>query len=160
MKKLLVLSDSHGAKEAMLRIVAAERPDLIYHLGDHIRDSEWLQAHTGGIPVFGVVGNCDHYAPGPERILDEVEGVRIFACHGHQYRVKFSYMALRYAAMEQQAALCLFGHTHEPYLLELEGITLMNPGSCGGSAVCYGIVMLSEGTAKCRLKRYSEYKEE
>jgi len=160
MKKLLVLSDSHGAKDAMLEAVRLEQPDLICHLGDYIRDSEWLREQVGDIPVFGVVGNCDYRSSGSESILTSVEGVRIFACHGHAYHVKFSLMSLRYAAMEQNAALCLFGHTHAPYLLELDGLTLMNPGSCGGTAPCYGTVLLSDGTAVCSLKRLPYKKED
>lgn len=153
MKKLLVLSDSHGARERMLDVIRLEKPDIIYHLGDYIRDSQWLSEQVFHIPLFGVVGNCDSYVPGPEKIFDEVEDVRIFACHGHQYRVKYSLMSLRYAALEARASLCLFGHTHEPVCLELEGLTLMNPGSCGGSAPSYGVVLLDRGTVQCSLKR-------
>jgi len=153
LKKLLVLSDSHGSHSAMLEIVQKEKPDIIYHLGDHIRDSEWLKEQVFHIPVIGVVGNCDYRAPGLNRILDEIEGVRIFGCHGHQYHVKYSLMSLRYAAMEVRAALCLFGHTHEPVCLELEELTMMNPGSCGGSAPSYGVVLLEEGKIQCSLKR-------
>ena len=153
MKKLLVLSDSHGVRDAMLEAIRLEKPDIIYHLGDHIGDSEWLREQVFHIPVFGVVGNCDYRMPGPDRIRDEIEGVRILACHGHQYRVKYSLMSLRYAAMEEQASLCLFGHTHEPVCLKLDGLTLMNPGSCGGSAPSYGLVLLDQGTMQCSLKR-------
>ncbi|MBQ6798113.1 MAG: metallophosphoesterase [Oscillospiraceae bacterium] len=160
MKKLLVLSDSHGAKETMLQIVRLEQPDLICHLGDYIRDCEWLREQVSGIPVFGVVGNCDYRSEGSDQILTSVEGVRIFACHGHAYHVKFSLMSLRYAAMEQNAALCLFGHTHSPYLLELDGLTLLNPGTCGGTAPCYATVSLADGKAVCSLKRLPDQKED
>ena len=160
MKKLLVLSDSHGARDSMLEAVRVEQPDYIFHLGDHIRDCEWLREQVGKIPVLGVVGNCDYHAPGPEQILNTIEGVRIFGCHGHAYHVKYSLMRLRYAAMEQGAALCLFGHTHQPYLMEMDGLTLMNPGSCGGTAPCYGIVTLSDGIAQCSLCRLPFKKEE
>ena len=77
MKKLLVLSDSHGARNAMLEAVRLEKPDLIFHLGDYIRDSEWLREQVGGIPVLGVVGNCDHHAPGPEQIVNDRTTVSI-----------------------------------------------------------------------------------
>ena len=42
MKKVLVLSDSHGDVDAMERAVARERPDLILHLGDLCRDFDEL----------------------------------------------------------------------------------------------------------------------
>lgn len=153
MKKLLVLSDSHGERDCMERIVREEQPDLIYHLGDYLRDSEWLRAQFFHIPVFGVVGNCDYGCPGPEKIVDAVEDVRIFACHGHNYHVKYGLMALKFAAQEQHAALCLFGHTHVPCLEESGGITFLNPGACGKMNRSYGIVLLSGGTATCSLHR-------
>lgn len=160
MKKMLVLSDSHGAKEAMLEAVRLEQPDIIYHLGDYIRDCEWLREQVSGIPVYGVAGNCDYRSSGPDRLLNSMEGVRLFACHGHAYHVKYSLMSLRYAAMEENASLCLFGHTHVPYLMELGGVTLMNPGSCGGTAPSYGIVQLADGIATCSLKRLPYKKED
>lgn len=160
MKKLLVFSDSHGTRSTMEQTVLLERPDIIYHLGDYIRDSEWLRERFFHIPVFGVVGNCDYGHPGPDKIVDIIEGVRIYACHGHQHHVKYSLMALRYAAMEKQASLCLFGHTHEPYCLELDGLTMLNPGSCGGSAASYAVISLADGTVSCTLKRLPYKKEE
>ena len=41
--KILVFSDSHGEKENMLLTVEAERPDAVFHLGDHWRDGEELE---------------------------------------------------------------------------------------------------------------------
>ena len=38
MKKVLVLSDSHGDVEAMVRAAEREKPHLILHLGDLCRD--------------------------------------------------------------------------------------------------------------------------
>ena len=40
--KILVLSDSHHDLTYMRRAIALERPNLIFHLGDHIRDAEDL----------------------------------------------------------------------------------------------------------------------
>ena len=154
--RLLVLSDSHGAREAMEAVVRREHPDLIYHLGDYYADGEWLRQRFFHIPVFFVTGNCDYGVSGPERIVDEVEGVRIFACHGHRYRVKFSLMALQYAAEEQGAALCLFGHTHAPLCENAGGITFLNPGACCAGRPAYGLITLSAGAAQCSLRRLEQ----
>ena len=41
--KLLVVSDSHGVLTGMEQAVLREQPDLIYHLGDCVRDADWLR---------------------------------------------------------------------------------------------------------------------
>ena len=151
MKKLLVLSDSHGSRQSMADIVRKEAPDIIYHLGDYIRDSQWLRSEFFHIPVFGVVGNCDYGSVGPERIVDEIEGVRIFACHGHRQNVKYGLLSLEMAAREEHADLCLFGHTHVRYLDDEGEVTLLNPGSCGAATPTYAIVLLQNGRAECKL---------
>ena len=151
--RLLVLSDSHGRRVGMEQAVLREHPDVIYHLGDYYADGEWLRQRFFHIPVFSVAGNCDYGVSGPERIVDELEGVRIFACHGHRYRVKSSLMALKYAAEEQGASLCFFGHTHAPLLTEADSVMFLNPGAAGASYPAYGLVILSAGQAECSLHR-------
>ena len=156
MTKILVLSDSHGFYDTMTEIVRKERPSLIFHLGDHIRDSERLAEEFFHIPVRRVVGNCDYYDPGPEFVVDELEGVRIYACHGHRYNVKYGLMRLGYAAREMRADLCLFGHTHIPFLEENGELTLFNPGAVNSSNPSYGVITVNNGTFTCSLKRLSE----
>ena len=157
--KLLILSDSHGDFRALERCVELEKPDILYHLGDYCSDAERLGKRFFHIPLFSVAGNCDFRARQPERVVDEVEGVRIFACHGHRYNVKSSLLALKLAAREQNAALCLFGHTHIPLLEQAGGITFLNPGACGGRTPCYAVAELSGGRISCRLKRLNHEEE-
>lgn len=153
MKKVLVLSDSHGAYENMAEIVRKERPAMIFHLGDHIRDCERLIREFFHIPVVEVVGNCDHYDPGPEAAVCEVEGVRFFACHGHKYNVKYGLTRIGYAAREQNADVCLFGHTHVPYLETVGDVTLMNPGAVNAGNPAYGLILVDNGQHTCSLHR-------
>lgn len=157
--KLLILSDSHGSYDALERCVELERPDIIYHLGDYCSDGVRLGKRFFHIPSFVMAGNCDFRAQQPEQVVDEVERVRIFACHGHRYHVKSTLMALKLAAQEHNAALCLFGHTHIPFLDEAGGITFLNPGACSGRTPCYAVVDLSGGQISCSLKRL-KYEEE
>ena len=151
--KLLVVSDSHDAVERLVDVVQREKPDRIIHLGDYQRDGEALRELYFRIPVVCLSGNCDYGSPGPESYLDELEGVRVFACHGHRYQVKSGLLALRYAASEAQASLCLFGHTHAAYCETVDGITFLNPGACGGWRTSYAVVNLKNGEAECRIVR-------
>ena len=57
--KILVLSDSHGNIDNMIRAVERESPRAIFHLGDCWRDGQRLHQRFPGIPFEQVPGNCD-----------------------------------------------------------------------------------------------------
>ena len=57
--KYLVLSDSHGNVDNMVRAVEREKPDGIIHLGDCWRDAEELHELFPRLPLEQVPGNCD-----------------------------------------------------------------------------------------------------
>ena len=62
--KLLVVSDSHGVLTGMEQAVLREQPDLIYHLGDCVRDADWLRERFSiYIERFNVpLDNCKPHA--------------------------------------------------------------------------------------------------
>ena len=61
MTKLLVLSDSHGARGAIERILNKEQNnvDAVIFLGDGLRDLEQTLAFFPHLRVYFVAGNCD-----------------------------------------------------------------------------------------------------
>ena len=77
--------------------------------------------------TYVVAGNNDFFGGQSEFVLD-VEGRRIFACHGHRYGVKSGTDRLVRAAKEKLCDVALFGHTHEAFAGEEEGVLLINPG--------------------------------
>lgn len=120
MKKVLVISDTHGDKELIKEVQQKEKPDVTLHLGDFARDLE------GG---YAVKGNCDAFSKEPlERILD-IEGLKILMVHGHVEGVKGSLEGLFYKAKVKEVDIALFGHTHRPFGAEVEDIFIFNPGS-------------------------------
>jgi hypothetical protein len=146
--KLLILSDSHRKMEYMYRAVEQEQPDLIIHLGDHDRDAERLSKRYPEIPLWSVSGNCD-YGAGPERIVQTLEGVRIYATHGHTLRVKYGLLRAELAAREAEANLLLFGHTHRPLCDWHNGLWMLNPGTCSGMGqITYGVIELNNGEVR------------
>lgn len=149
--KLLVFSDSHGVYAVMRDTVLQEQPDTILHLGDGAREAQRLAREFPAIPVTALTGNCDRGAGDAAQFLDELGGVRIFACHGDRYQVKSTLLHLFYAAEERQASLCLYGHTHIARCETLRGIQFFNPGSCGGIRPSCGVVELDGGCAQCRI---------
>lgn len=147
MKKLLVISDTHGNRANMASVLSRVGDvDMIIHLGDYSRDAEHLRTMTK-IPVHGVKGNCDFSASAETEWMQTVEGVRILAVHGHKQGVKLSLMNLGLYALEKQAQLALFGHTHVPRETMYQGIRLYNPGSLGeprGRKPSVGLVTLDD----------------
>lgn len=140
--KILVLSDSHGNIENMVRAVEQEQPGMLIHLGDCWRDGQRLAERYPNILMEQVPGNCDFRSHEAMEKLLFIENYRVLICHGHTYGVKQSLLSAGLAAEEQNADLFLFGHTHKP-LVDYHGRALfLNPGTIGGySRPTYGVVM-------------------
>ena len=43
--RIAVFSDSHGVKEPMLAAIEEQKPDMVLHLGDYVRDAEAIAAY-------------------------------------------------------------------------------------------------------------------
>ena len=149
--KILVLSDSPGNIDNMLRAVERESPRAIFHLGDCWRDGQRLHDRFPEIPFEQVPGNCDFRSQEAAERLVCLEDKRILLCHGHTYGVKQSLLAAGLAADEKDLDLFLFGHTHKP-LVDMRGKTLfLNSGSIGDYArPTYGVVTLENGKLDAR----------
>ena len=129
--KILVLSDSHGHEENMLRAVEKSSPRLIIHLGDCVRDTDCLERFHPDIPLWRVRGNCDFGSHVPDSGLEEADGVRIFFAHGHNHNVKLNLDSFCNSTCFSGAQLGLYGHTHRARWLQLGSIGILNPGSIG-----------------------------
>ena len=145
MKRLIVLSDSHGNAKGIAELLPliAEN-DYVIHLGDGAAD---MREARGLYPekVYACGGNCDFFSALPEDGVLEVEGIRIYFCHGHRYGVKSDLLSLALAAKSRDCSVALYGHTHLANIAEWEGVTLINPGSLRysvgkGGSYCYLVV--------------------
>ena len=158
--QVLVVSDSHGRVDNMIRAVERVQPDYVLHLGDCQRDLEKLRREVPGLPMEGGPGNCDWGSyDQPERLI-ELGGVRILMLHGHTRNVKSSPMAAMYAAREYGAQVLLFGHTHRP-LVDNDGTLLtLNPGAAGDweHPTC-GVLTIENGKADVKTVSLREKKE-
>lgn len=148
MKKILVLSDSHGNLPALRNVLQAEpgTTDIIF-LGDGANDLQTLTKENPHLKIQAVQGNCDNHFSLPSEMLLQIENTTIFFCHGHGYQVKLTVAALRYAARQKDACIALFGHTHCPYYEYTDGLYLFNPGSVSRPRIgkpTYGIIILGE----------------
>ena len=153
--KACVFSDSHGIVSNMIAATELEKPDICFFLGDGERDLPKLQEQFPHLPVYAVRGNCDFRSNLKNLIICDVEGVIIFATHGHLSNVKYEddLRTLTYQAKEAGADIALFGHTHSQYLSENDGVTLLNPGTVGyGYYTSYAVLNIENGTFSAELK--------
>ncbi len=151
MKKLIVIADSHGNKKAVEKLLplVAEN-DYLIHLGDGAGDVRSL-AEQFPDKVYRCAGNCDFFSPLPAEEILGVERLRIFCCHGHKYGVKRDLQALAAAAKARDCDIALYGHTHRAKISEIDGVTLINPGTLSlsserGGSYCYLVIEKEKAT--------------
>ncbi len=143
--KLLVFSDTHGMSLYMQEAIARHRTaDAVIFLGDGARDFETMRALFPQHAFYAVRGNCDLGIDLPDELVLDLDGVKIFCTHGHNYGVKYDYYRINCAARSRGAGLALFGHTHQPLELYDNGLYLVNPGSASGYRASYAWIDASE----------------
>ena len=133
--KILVFADSHGYCEKMADIARtlkskASTLDYIIHLGDLVRDAQYLQEKFPEIPVLYVCGNCDFSYNRKEQEKDfEICGKRFFILHGHTRNVRSSLSSLKAVAEQKEYDMILYGHNHMPKQDYHSGAYIISPGS-------------------------------
>lgn len=140
MKKIVVLSDTHGNVSGLekIRNILAEN-DAVIHCGDGYKDLDYFpeikEKHC-------VKGNCDGLNR-DEKII-EIEGKKVLILHGHNHGVKSGIERLRYYAMEKGVNVVFYGHTHKASIVEADGITFINPGNLSkysaSNSYCYVVI--------------------
>lgn len=134
----------------MCDVIRREKPDYVFHLGDHDSDAEDLRREFPMLPISGVRGNCDWHSDAPLTLTVLLGGHRFFLCHGHTYGVKSDPIRAIFAAREQGADFLLYGHTHRPMLDEDGGLHILNPGACGYEScpTCARVTFTADGQAR------------
>ena len=133
MLRILIMSDSHGRNENVELAIAQVREEIgefqmLILLGD-VGDAREIES-LAGVPCYIVRGNTDYDAKLLNANVIEAGGHRIFATHGHLYQVDMRLDLLRFAALENDCDIAMYGHTHVPYLEEdPDDVTILNPGS-------------------------------
>lgn len=140
--KVLVVSDSHGNKNALQDIVENNlNARYIIHLGDGEYDMEFVPYINPNAQIIMVKGNCDLGSALPAQTIKFIEGHTIYCTHGYEERVKQGTQELLDKASKVLADIVLYGHTHTPVNKERNGIHLFNPGSVQNGI--YGIIDFS-----------------
>ncbi len=147
--RIIVMSDSHGNMGQVERIIKSNPDaDMFVHLGDGEREVAAVRVKYPQLDFRSVSGNCDYSRESPVFLIVEAGGARIFCTHGHRYEVRYGTDTLSYIARDNGCNAALYGHTHERYIGQQDGIDIMNPGSCScprdGNKPSYGIVDVTD----------------
>lgn len=126
MKTIVVFSDSHGFPLPKKLVDVALESDYVFFLGDGLGGLGDVLLNDG---FHAVRGNCDAYCGFPEEEVVQVENVKFFLTHGHNYHVKSDRLSLCYRAQEVGASVALYGHTHFALEETEQNVLLLNPGA-------------------------------
>ena len=126
--KILIVSDTHGYNENLVRAIEIEKPfDKMIHLGDFEDEQNIRRLVNCGIIM--VPGNNDYSIELDKSRVVKIHDYTVFITHGNIYAVNYGYNRVVYAGMEKGANIVMFGHTHVPIIDEFDGVTVINPGS-------------------------------
>ena len=146
--RIILVSDSHGNRDSLERLIENEKFDYLFFLGDGLND---LGLYDNLENVIAVSGNCDFFSVIPNERILQIGGYSILVTHGNKYSVKSSLSKIKEKAESEGVNLVFFGHTHKPTIEIINNIYYLNPGtfyknSYGES--CYMEVILNNNDIK------------
>ena len=130
MRRIIVMSDSHGKTKAFENIckIHPEAERYVF-LGDGAGDYEYIQSHHEDWAMIGVSGNCDRFT-NLQEVQELVVGEwRFLLAHGHKFAIKATYQYILDEARKRNCNAVLYGHTHSAYCDKIDGIWVLNPGA-------------------------------
>lgn len=134
--KFLITSDVHGDLHTLEKIIKKHK-DIDYHLnaGDMCMDQKYLERYH----IVSVKGNNDFGSDLPYFRFLDLNGLKVLLTHGHLEHVKFGMDRIKLKAKMMEADICIFGHTHQRYMMVEAGILFINPGALGDYHRSYAI---------------------
>jgi uncharacterized protein len=128
-----VISDTHIPEradkipESVLEIF--KDVEMILHAGDLI-SMDVLSELDSLAPTICVQGNMDRiYGLNlPKQEVIKVDGIKIGLDHGEVYP-RGDTQQLKYIGLEMGVDVLITGHTHSPFITEVDKMLLLNPGS-------------------------------
>lgn len=154
--KIVVVSDSHGRND-ILNAIREKHPDagLFIHCGD-------LEDDPMFYPGYIVVrGNNDYYGRFEDERIIPIGKHRIYITHSHRFSYFLRSEQLSNRAKALDCDIVCFGHTHVAYLDQVDGVTLLNPGSLShardGRPCSYAILDIDENEIRVEFKFEPEW---
>ncbi|MBQ0010755.1 MAG: YfcE family phosphodiesterase [Ruminococcus sp.] len=142
--KIVIISDTHGDRERMERVLRIHPDaDIYLHAGDSELASDAL------FPFIGVRGNCDWGSDLPEEITLPTPYGNLYITHGHH-----GVLRTRAELHRLNARIFVSGHTHVHGAILREDGFFFNPGSLAkprdGENGTYLVLNVTEKTVTYR----------
>lgn len=103
---------------------------MVFHLGDTEGDTNAEKlAAKAACPFYVVAGNHDYNSGNPMELIVPIGEEKAWLLHSHIYMTMLSRKPLVKDAKKRGCSLVFYGHTHRVNLEEIDGVTLVNPGS-------------------------------
>lgn len=149
--KILIVSDTHRMDDNFKTVIRKELPvDMLIHLGD----AEGSEAYIGSwvnpeCRLEMVLGNNDFFSMLDKEREIQIGKYRVLLTHGHSYGVSMGVEGLAEETRNRGCDMAMFGHTHRPYYMDVDGVMLLNPGSLSyprqeGKRPSYGVMTVDE----------------
>lgn len=156
--KIGVVADTHSLDLPAKLLKALEKTDLIVHAGDFCSLKEY-KVFKNIKPVKAVSGNCDETSllkKLPVKDIFEIGGVNVGLFHGEgSARTTLDSVINKF--IDDDVDVVIYGHTHEPVVSEIHGVTYFNPGSPNDiitAPYCsYGLMEIKNGKFKINIKK-------
>ncbi|MGL6124931.1 MAG: metallophosphoesterase family protein [Metamycoplasmataceae bacterium] len=140
MKKLIILSDTHGNTKIIDKILNSNQYDIAIHAGDYECDTNYMIKHFD----YVVRGNND-FDNTKSELYFEIEGLKFYLQHGHligSYSDLDNRIFMEEVIKKLDVDVIIHGHTHVTKIVNLENNKfIINPGSTliprGGSEASY-----------------------
>lgn len=127
--KILIVSDTHKHNENMFQILEdIGQLDMVIHCGD-AEGAEHIIREKINCPLYIVSGNNDFFSELDNEIVFNIEEKNILLTHGHYYYVSMGMDRLVEEAKSRDIDIVIYGHTHRPHIENIDGVTVLNPGS-------------------------------
>lgn len=127
--KILIVSDTHRNEDNLIEVLEKEKNlDLLIHCGD-VEGAEDEIEHYASCKTVFVAGNNDFFSRLPREAELQVEGMKVWVTHGHNYYVNANPEYIRKEARIRNIDVVLYGHTHRPIIEKTEDLIVINPGS-------------------------------
>jgi len=147
--KILVVSDSHGVRGNLQKIINRETPfTYLIHCGDGADDLKHVKLPQNTV-ILNVAGNMDRIGSCERLIEITLEDTGFLICHGDQFGAHYDYERLLNEGARRGIDIICCGHTHIPYRHNHPPL-LFNPGPADKGL--YGIITLSPKAPCCEHK--------
>ncbi|MEY8338030.1 metallophosphoesterase [Lachnospiraceae bacterium 62-35] len=129
--RILIVSDTHRHDENLKTLLEKACPlDMLIHLGDAEGSEERIAGWVNPECRLEMVsGNNDFFSNLDREREISLGSYKALLTHGHYYGVSLGPERLVNEARARGVDIAMFGHTHQPYLNRIKGLTVLNPGS-------------------------------